>query len=77
MAAITHPDIATLVDPLSGKPERGLFKRNIFSFMNPLFAKGEERVVHPPKGGADRVSNRRHAITDLLINMPIILKRII
>jgi hypothetical protein len=36
---MTHPDYATLVDPLFRKRERGLKYWN-----NPLSAKGEERV---------------------------------
>jgi len=53
MAAITHPDCASLVDPLFAARKEG--KR----FFIPSFRLAGERVV---ERSDDRVSNRRHAI---------------
>jgi hypothetical protein len=64
---LTHPDIASLVDPLfsfAGKRVEEMFSLVfdlfIFSPLSilkfPLSAAGEERVVHPPAGGDGRVS---------------------
>jgi hypothetical protein len=54
LAAITHPDYASLVDSLFAARKEGNF---FFYFIhNPLSAEGEERVVERSN---DRVSYRR------------------
>ena len=57
---LTHPDIASLVDPLFAARKEGvpLSRNNFYTFQNPLYAKGEERVVERSK---DRVSQNMRA----------------
>jgi len=56
----THPDIATLVDPLFAARKEGTvsFMIKFILSPNPLYAKGEERVVERSK---DRVSENMRA----------------
>jgi len=55
MAAVTHPDIASLVDPLFAFGEKRVNKE----IKQPSLRLAEERVI---QRSADRVSNRRYAI---------------
>ncbi|MDB5005476.1 MAG: hypothetical protein JWQ34_3701 [Mucilaginibacter sp.] len=52
---MTHPDIALLIDPLFAKRKEGYIIEK-----KPSFRQRRRENVHPPLGGVDRVSNRRH-----------------